>query len=301
MKVLRIVVLMISIVTGALAVVPARAHHTDVPPIDRSPLPKLAGHTTILGDHSGWMRVRLPQAMDPGKIDIFDFKITGHGRVMGAFLFREVDGEIHRRDPSLWMMRFGNCGTRACTPRRFAEPWMSWTANQAGDLPPGIYRLYLVVDGAPASISFETRELPGVTRLNPTRRVHYAIKTMTPRVYEQNTGVVFSAGDKSPFSGRGITLQGQWVDPIGAGIFDWGFCLYPHEAPAEQTTAYLPTSCDSSPYWHLFALHAYTPLSDGCCWGFGMALDYIPRALGNWYTTSGPVESSGAAAMWLKF
>ncbi len=93
MKILRIALVLSLLMAAALAA-PARATHTYVPPIDRSPLPELAGDTTVLGDESAWMRVRLSKPIDTDKIGWVDLQVRGRGRLFGILLVREIDGEI---------------------------------------------------------------------------------------------------------------------------------------------------------------------------------------------------------------
>ena len=299
MKSLKLLVVLALLVAAGLSAAPARADHTTAPPIDRSRLPVLAGQTTVVGSESGWMRVRLPKPVDLGKYDSWDTGIKGNGRIIGMFMLEEKNGEVDNRGADMWLQRFGNCDTRACEPDPFVGAWMSADTDRDGTLPAGIYRIYFVVDGARASATFDLPGLPGETRINPTRPVRAKVTTLTPRIHEETTGVVFSAGDKRPFGGDGIALQGQWADPVGAGVFDWGYCLYPETAPADQTTAYIPPPCETHPGWPVNSVRTYTPLAP-CCYGFQLALDYLPKAMGNWYTASGPVEDSGAVALWLK-
>ena len=284
------------LLTSALTAAPAGANHTYVPPVDRSSVPELAGRTTIFGDRSGWTRVRLPAGVDSRKLYGFDTEVHGDGRVIALFMMREIDGHVRRNAPDMWLMRFGNCGTRACEPSPWSGPWMS---SSAGRLPAGIYRIYLVVDGAPASVSLDIPGLSGATRINPTGKVQAKVSTLTPRIEESTTGLVFSAGDKAPFGGRGIALQGQFIDPVGAGVIDNGYCVYEDEAPSEPALAYMRPACDESPSPTPYRLRTITPINDTCCWGFQLAMNYLPKAMGSWYTSTAPVESSGAVALWL--
>ena len=285
------------VLTIGLSAAPAGATHTDVAPVDRAPVPVLAGKNTIFGSESSWARVRLPAEVDISGIYDMDTKVEGNGRILALFLLREVDGEIPARPSGISLMRFGNCDTRACEPSPFTNPWMSSSTLR---LSKGLYRVYLVIDGAPASVSFELPGLPGATRIHPTRDARAKVHTMTPRLHESVTGVVFSAGDKAPFGGRGISMQGQYIDPIGAGTIHNGYCVYKDRAPSDQLTAYLPTTCDDRPSMSPTGVRPVTPLNDQCCWGFQMAMDYLPKAMGNWYTSVGAVEDSGAVALWLQ-
>ena len=279
-----------------LSATPAMAEHTSIPAVDRSAVPELAGENTIFASESGWTRVRLPVNVDPSKMYDFDTEIRGAGRIVALFMMREVAGELPKDPGGIWLMRFGDCDTRACEPNPFSNAWMS---SDVRTLRAGIYRIYLIVDGAPASATFNIPELEGATRINPTREVRAKVQTLTPRIHETTTGVISSAGNAAPFGGRGIALQGQFVDPIGPGVINNGYCVYEHEAPGGRFGTFMPPECGESLSSTLLSARTYSPLSYQCCWGFQLALDFLPKAMGSWYTSTTPVEDSGAVALWL--
>ncbi len=304
MKIFRVVVAFSAAVAATMASVPARATHTFVPPIDRSRLPELAGDTTILGDETAWMRVRLPESVDTDKMWMDDdLQVRGHGRIFGLLMVREVDGEIKRRAPSMDFLRSGMCNRPGCDPRPFAMMSGGGTTRD-GKLPAGIYRLYLLADGGPVKVRFSLPELPGAVRLNPTRPAQAKVHSLTPRVHTDPAGIVFSAGDRRPFKGRGYAFQVQWVDPMGAGLIDRGFCYYKDEAPADQTTAYMPPECPVylNVWWELFMLRyrTYTPPYTDDYWEMHLGAPHLPKAMGSWYTLTSPAEHYGAAALWLR-
>lgn len=286
----------IVVLAMGLSASPAMADHTVIPPVDRSAIPELAGENTVLASESGWTRVRLPVDVDASKMYDFDTEIRGAGRVIALFMMREVAGALPKDPGGVWLMRFGDCDTRACEPNPFSSAWMS---SDVRTLRAGIYRIYLVVDGARASATFNIPELEGATRINPTRDVRAKVQTLTPRIQESTTGVVFSAGNEAPFRGRGIALQGQFVDPIGPGVINNDYCLYEDDVPAGGSWTYMPPECGDTLSSTLSSTRTYAPLSYQCCWGFQLALDFLPKAMGSWYTSTTPVEDSGAVAMWL--
>lgn len=304
MKVLRATVLLGLMISTIMAGVPARAAHTSVPPIDRSPLPSLAGDTTVVGNETAWMRVRLPKPLATEEIDGADLKVRGHGRLFGILMVREIDGEIKPRQGYIDILRSGMCNKPGCKPKPMAMI-SGGAATQDGKLPAGIYRLYLLADGGRVSVDFSTPELPGAVRLNPRRPARSMVQNLTPRVQVADTGVIYSAGDERPFRGRGFVFQAQWVDPMGAGVIARDFCIYPKEPPADQTTAYLPPECPVDLWWELLTLtySTYSPASysDRCCWEMHQAANFLPKAIGSYYTLTSPAEHYGAATLWLKF
>lgn len=280
-------------------VTPAHADHTDPTPVDRSDVPVLKGENTIFGDQTAWTRVRLPESLHWDEIDTWP-KVRGDGRVIGIFLIEENGGQIDPKGQRLWMVGFGNCSSRACDGTPGWGPDMGWKLDKEDMVPAGLYRLYLIVDGASGSVSFEIPRLSGATRINPTQtlgRARVKVQTLKTHLYESTTGVAFSAGNEAPFGGSGLALQKLWIDPLGTGAVESGVCWYRREAPADPQLAYLPPECMVG---LLPFVQHYAPPNDGCCLGTGMSLDYLPKAMGSWYISTGPVESSGATALWLK-
>ena len=301
MKLIRILVVLGLFVAAMATNLPARATHTYVPPIDRSPLPKLAGDITVLGDESAWMRVRLPKSIDSEKIRwANDFHVQGRGRLFGILMVREVDGHIERRSDSLHFLKSGMCNSRGCKPK----PMAMISGGSSSTLRAGIYRLYVLADGGPVSVRFTTPELPGVVRLNPTRTARAKVHNLTPRVHTGSNGVIYSAGDERPFRGPGFAFQAQWVDPMGAGVINRDLCWYTKEAPSDPKTAYLPPACPVSLWWELLTLTTttYSPVtwSDDCCWEMHFSANFLPKAMGSYYTLTTPADHYGAAALWLK-
>ena len=304
MKVVRIAIVLCVLVTATIAGAPARANHTYKPPVDRSPLPTLAGDTTVFGDRTAWMRVRLPKAIDSNALgwETDDLQIQGRGRLFGWLMVREVNGKIEPRAPSVNYLRSGMCSRPGCKPKPYAM--ISGGATERdGVLPAGIYRLYLLADGGPVRVHFSTRGLPGVIRLNPTKRPEgVKVHNLTPRVAAGDTGVIYSAGDKRPFRGPGFAFQAQWVNPAGAGLINRDLCWYDRKAPGDETTAYMPPACPVNLWWEVLTLPYsayYPPFTDGY-WEMHFGSDRLPKAMGSWYALTSPAEDYGAAALWLK-
>ena len=299
MKVLKLAMVLALLGAAGSVSVPALAHHKRPAPVDRSRIPVLKEETTIFGDATAWTRVRLPESIGWQEIDLTP-KFKGDGRAVGVFLIEEEGGEIDPKGEKLWMADFGHCATPGCAGPPGWGSTLGWELDAHDMVPAGVYRLYLVVDGAPASVSFEIPRLEGATRINPTRTgVRAKVQTLTPQLQLPAAGLAFAAGDEAPFSGRGISLQELWIDPLGAGAVKSGLCWYRRAVPEDSGTAYLPPGCDlaGSPTWWM---QRYTPLSDECCLGISASLPFIPKAMGSWYISTTPVESSGATALWLK-
>ena len=288
-----------TLVISALAS-PARADHTAT--LDRSDIPVLAGKTTVFGDETAWTRVRLPESvpfLELGELSL-STRVRGDGRLLGIFLFQEKNGEIDDRGSNWWIWRSGNCGTRGCERNSGELPGMTWDLDERDMIPAGVYRLYLVVDGAPGSVYFEIEGLSGATRIHPTRPMGEArakVQTLKTRLHTPAAGVAGAFGNERPFGGRGMAIQELWVDPVGPAAVESVVCWYRREAPADPATAYAPPDCGLI---HTAFVQWYTPPWDVCCPGWTMSLNYLPKAMGGWYVSSTPVESAGSVALWLK-
>lgn len=264
--------------------------HGDAQARPTSKIPTLAGITKVVGSESAWMRVRLPTTVNSRKVS-FDF--DGNGRAIALYLVHEEHGRIPRKPVRLDAERFGQCFEEACEP----SPYLSWGWGASNNrLPAGIYRLYLITDGAPVEVTFNLHQLEGATQLTPAAPAQALVQTSTTRVLTEPSDSAYSGGDAAPFSGRGAAKLFQWLDPSGKGTAKYGACVYEDEPPADETTAYLPENCPS-PFQD--SVKGYEEDEGG--FGVSYGLSSLPAALGTWYTATTPVEVHGSVAVWLKF
>ena len=254
-------------------------------------LPVLRGTTVITGDEPGSMRVRLPAPVTTDGLMDWDLaSITGRGRLIYFLLAKE------RRDGSLNHKIFiegyreNDCSVPACRPQD--DGWGGGSGGKGDDetLPAGVYRLYLVTDGAPARIELELRDLSGRTAVTPTEPVEVEIETLTPTVANVSSPA-YVAYSEAPFEGKGVAFLALWVEGPTIGPVTYGHCAYMRSSP-DLLTSYLPPNCpqdatltpeNSSPGDHYGVNHLWT--------GF-------PNSIGTWY--AGESVKSGSVVMWLK-
>lgn len=255
--------------------------------------------TKIQADESAWMRVRLGRDVPLFPSMPATVKFEGNGRALAILLVREkADGTLDWSQ-NLSGHHLGQCAQEACAPKTLQRGWLA--ARGAGRRPTlraGTYRLYVVTDGAPITVTLGLGLLEGRTTLRPTQPATTRVKTLTPRLHETTTGMVYSAGDVSPFRGGGLSLVGLWVKGVEDEHAVLGDCIYEDEPPTIETIAYLPEVCPTTYYRGIQSNGSTDP--DNYDIGFNLALDYIPAALGTWYASRYPVEDAGSVALWLK-
>lgn len=272
---------------------PASATHTSTPAVDRGAVPVLAGKTMLEGSETGWLRVRLPKAVETPD----QTTISGNGRLIAAYLFEERDGSVVRDGVNFSTDRFGWCAEQACEPSPWASSGSAARTARNGLLPAGTYRLYLIADGAPASVTLRFRGLSGATRLRPRFEAVSALRTMPGHVPGGDVGPLYSAGDEAPFRGQGVSLLGHYFETQAAGVAAFGYCVYPKRAPGDGPAAYLPPECPSRPASSPW-VRSFHPLTNGL--GFVLGLDGVPAAMGSWHAATAPVESTVTVALWLR-
>jgi hypothetical protein len=166
-----------------------------------APAPALAGTTVVTGSAMVAMTVRLPS---PVTVDLHaiggagsrnDIEIAGNGRMVGLVLSQ--GGTLHRApDREIWMTRDNICMRRGCQATGDGIGYFAvafGTSTQPADgtyrIPAGTYRLALLADGAPVTVTLRLHGLPGATTLRPTRSSHATQLESPPQV-----GTVDEAG-----------------------------------------------------------------------------------------------------------
>jgi hypothetical protein len=269
------------------------------PASSKTAIPALAGTTVIVGSESAWTRVRVPRAFHWD--DVISATISGDGRGLGFVLVKEVNGAIPKSPKAIDGIRFGDCFEEACAMRSPIEEAGIGAAGRGDVWPAGIYRLYLIADGAPVRVTMEFPQLDGKTTIAPRIPANAVVQSLTPRV--PTTPLFYSAGDLAPFKGQGFLWFSQTLEVPGSGTAAYDWCIYHDEAPPVQATAYLPADCPGG--WH----NGYRPTvreydDPGEDWlGYEVAvyMHRLPAAVGAWYSTTSPVKVGGVAAIWLKF
>ncbi|MDQ3914649.1 MAG: hypothetical protein M3323_04850 [Actinomycetota bacterium] len=212
-----------ALVTGAV-VAPAAA---------RSPLERVTlGEVNVVsGDHIAGMEVHVPRdatiEADPFSND--DVSYSGDGRVVGVVLVEE--GPRAGRAFQLVSVRWAFCGAPGCRPERHDVTELTTTSSWRGKrwrIPAGDYRLYLVTDGAPATVTLRLAGLEGRTALHPNARVAGRIAAPTATAAATPTDHLF-LGRARPMvmPADGLLIDGGTTDyGLGPSAGTQGACFW---------------------------------------------------------------------------
>jgi hypothetical protein len=258
--------------------------------------PALARTTTIRGTRTAYVDVRLPRAatvrtpFGPSP----DIAVSGAGRFVGVAL---VGTEARTRQTTLFGGRLPDAaGTRFLLP---IAPYPAVgggsfevfkTYGDTATLPAGKYRLYLLTDGRPVTVTLRLAGLAGTAALAPRRPAPYQLAFPAARPAGGNglTTNVYSAGATFDPPSAALLFHALWVDtsahvagqyflchregPGGIEPLDHGPGC-PEAQQMDFTNDRTPTT---EPDGKLH-LHGYAPVPD------------VEHALGFWYATESVV------------
>lgn len=226
----------------------------------------------------------------------------GNGRVVGVILRKLGKYEQEGSRPVLQNVSVGRCKERGCKSKKGG---FSFTICFCGKEPmTGLWELYVIADGAPVTARIRIRGLAGSDKVRVDGPVSSEIQTLSPRVDDQTTHTVVSAGDYTGLPDVGFGVVGIWTEGEPHAASAVGDCLYydyrdfgiPSVLPPEEV-AFLPGCPTSS--GNVFPVVDSDGGSGGAFLtssGFG---DQV--GVGGWYTTAAIVKDYGAVAFWLDF
>jgi hypothetical protein len=209
------------------------------------PVP-LCGTTTITGSSSGYVLVSAP---DEGVVlDDANIHIDGQGDFVGIVLTSDPpyltapecgkdpngneirlcpNDEIHIR--GLVSREFGGRG-------RFASISMGSCFSKCTIA--GAYRLYLLTDGSPVSVTLSFPDLSGQVGLSPVHGVKYDTREPDPSL-EPSTTPFDGAGFTGTFPTPGMEFGVVMADAIESADTEAGLCYYLQD-PGDPRLAYQP-------------------------------------------------------------
>lgn len=228
--------------------------------------------------------------------DNFHVKVEGRGRLVG-FAFQLQDRTIEpSRRPLIAGFHPGRCLRRGCRgnpPPLFFYQGFNFSRLR---LPRGLYRLYVIADGAPARLQIRLDNLHGGRVFRPSDPVTAEIKTLPVRVQEEVSQTVYSAGAASTLTGPGLTFVTLWVNSTEHLASVIGGCFYPKDPPPAPV-AFLP-GCPTgeseefingprltNPTWFVYGATDITFL----------------EAVGAYHVTAGRVQEVGSVALWMRY
>lgn len=308
------VVVALTLLLGLLGPSPARASHPACDPLSEEPRPvpaHLCGTVRLSGDTTGWVRVVLTE---PATIDLTtepggqleDIEIEGDGRIVGVILHRESSEGI-KNDDQIRIIRMRSRGGSYYSFHRIGQkPGVpGQEACLICDLDPGVYRLYLLADGEPVSVTWRFPELHGEVDLSPAQESDYKLQHPQVRVdAETPAGTpLFSAGGEDELTGPGMQFRASFVGLEPGGFvarMQIGVCLRSGapEGPAEPL-AYLP----SCPFDGVVLQTGYTALSTPGVYGFAAMTFAGPGTWGQggFVEAAGLVHEPTVVAFWLPY
>jgi hypothetical protein len=249
----------------------------------------------VTSAEAGFALLRLDQ---PTRLfDGFEAKIEGNGRIVGYVMIKQDRTPMASR-PSVYAFRYRRCNAIACEgPSREGTTWGHDLEGPVSDpvIPAGMYRVYVLTDGAPARVIFTIDTASGRAAVQTTHTTELQIGKIDMRVSENNTGAIYSAGEGRPFKGQGIAIMSTWLEGDSIATGAQGDCMY-FESPPPPEIAYAP-GCplgNSRPT-------AIVPSPDGFTGENASTMGFLPHALGAYHVISGEVSDYGAIAAWLKY
>ena len=217
--------------------VPALVAALTTPAVAAPKAPALAGTTRVTVTRPTVIDVRLTRALTMSAVGVpKGASVTGDGRIVGAMLL----AADKTSNAAYLLLRYGLCAQAACTP---ATPYLyyqlrgrSGAPSTSETLPAGAYRLLLVTDGKPVTVTMTFPGLPGKTTLKPPSREMY-VRQQTldfgpfaapplQTAYTASAGVDVDGGD-------GLVLH-QFTTKTDASVQQQGgFCHYEGEVAPE--------------------------------------------------------------------
>ena len=169
---------------GSLVVLTAQSGLVPSAGLAKTAPPEVAGVTRIAGDKTSAMWVTIPREVrfQSGYGPNPDIQIRGAGRMVG-FVLTQVPTDRFDRE-FVFGGRAAFCSTPGCESDDTYQ-FMGATSASGSDpansvvLPPGRYVLYLLADGAPASVTLRLHGLDGRTQLRPDAPVDAGVSVPT--------------------------------------------------------------------------------------------------------------------------
>lgn len=252
------------------------------------------GHRSVFtARETSSILVRLPEPQPFFKMKSFRIDSHGDGRLTGFMLIQQ--GVPKRDAAAIHGLTIGRCNERACKARK-NEVRFVWGSNFRGKVPKGIYRLYVVADGAPVTVTVRAERLAGDVAARPNDPVKTDLRTLTPRVDVEGAHSVYSAGDFTRLdAGRpDFAFMGLWVTADApAAATAWGDCIYYNDGRADppEDRAFLPGCPEGDGYPFAFPARGVVATSS--------IAGGLPHGIGAWYSTTSPVSDYGAVGLWI--
>lgn len=171
-----------------------------------------------------------------------DVQVEGRGRFVG-FLLASARGGFDY-DESLLVLagHYRRCSSLGCDsrPRPVTHP-LGLERLDRIDLPAGDYRLYLINDGTPASLTIRLKGVHGEVRLPSGDPA--AVTVREPEV-QLTAGGVHSVGQTERIERSTLAWNTRWFRADPSLVHAFGTCVYDGRPPVPEEAAYLHTCHD---------------------------------------------------------
>ena len=272
----------------------------------------LGGTNVFTGRTGGFVDVRIPTpAVWTGETD--DVTIEGGGELPGFVLVRTVTstydhpvlGPIESthdevkaagiRLPAVGVTKTLSRGSRTLLLMPFKDV-----------LKPGDYRLYLLADRTPVTVTFQLEGLAGTKRLSPTKQTGLDMKTLPERSRTDSAAMsMFTAGDDAELERAGLVVDATVVEIHDATDTEFGSCVYrgePIDEEQGQVVSYAPYCAGGTGRDSVQSFIQMTGPGGkriGVSYGIVPSLDADDWTLSNWYRGSGTIGKAAAYGAWL--
>lgn len=178
------------------AVAPGGSTTPDASAADKPTTATLTRRVTLSGSKTAYVRVRVPKGVKFVNPGLYPKSFaTGKGRYLGFVLTDDKRGGVRIQGGQQTGSKFG--------PYAFVIQGAKGAAKVP--LPAGDYRLYLLADGAPATITLRFEGLRGTSTLRPSHRVPYVLTQ--PEVFISPAGNLAVAGTERTLKRRGLAFD----------------------------------------------------------------------------------------------
>lgn len=272
----------------------------------------LAGTNIISGRSGGVIDVHIPTpAVWTGETD--EVTIEGGGELPGFILVRSktstydhpVLGPIEStydevvaagiRLPAAGVTKSLSRGSRTLLLMPFKDT-----------LKPGNYRLYLLADRTPVTVTLKLEGLVGTTRLSPTKRTGLDMKELPERSRTDSAAMsLFTAGDDAELEKPGLVVDATVVEIHDGTDTEFGSCVYrgePIDEEQGQVVSYAPYCAGGTGRDYVQSFIQMTGPGGkriGVSYGIVPSLDADDWTISNWYRGSGTIGKAASYGAWL--
>jgi hypothetical protein len=258
------------------------------------------------------MTIRLTKSITIAQNDV---SINAPRGRMAAFALKRVGAW---GAPAIALVHEGFCGSPACTTQfphsALGMVWAPGSNGISGTFPAGMYRAYVVTDGAPLTVSLTLSGLTGSATLRPTIAVRGGVVAPAPSMAQPPTSPqLFAGGSTHSVGGSGgLNATTVWKD-LANGVVPGtsGACVYDGAPPAGKATATYQLPCDGGggaipPYVAPPHDNGTNPSAAGPGHFFtadsaGYLLPPGTHSIGGYNNTTGVVNAAYVHQVWLDF